>query len=128
MFLVTPDPVVIDGFFLVNTSECSSHRVQWQLLDTGCAVDYNIEFLDSKNVTLGIETINDYSSVFCTNDYGYASSVVMWATFNGVKGKSSLVVPLQMTPRTTATTTLTTVNTASKGKNLMKIVKLNGIR
>ena len=79
-------------------------------------------------MTLGNVTIKDYSSFFCTNEFDYASSVVMWATYNGVKGKNSLVVPLQIIPRTTTTATFTTVNTASKGKNLMKIVELNGIR
>ena len=65
------------------------------MLDTGCAVEYNIEFCDDNNVTLGIKTSN--SSFVCDTDYGNAMPVIMWAAFNGFRGNDSEVKPLETT-------------------------------
>ena len=73
---------------------------------------------------LGNVTINSNKTFFCTNDYGYALSVVMWATFNGIKGNNSIAEPLQTTIRATTTTTLATFSTTRKGKIPMKIVEI----
>ena len=113
MFLVKPDAVPVDGFFLVNNSNCSSHRVQWQRLETGCAVKYNIEFLDTNGGTLDVKTVTGNNSFFCTDNYDNVSSMIVWATFKNETGVKSRVVPLQTTTTTTATTTTTT--TPGKG-------------
>ena len=110
ILLVTPGEVSVTGFS--NTQNCSSRRVQWQPLDTGCAVEYNIEFLDINNMSLDIETIMGSRTCFCTDRFDNASSVIMWATFRNETGNKSSVVSLQTT---TTTTTTTTVTTPSKG-------------
>ena len=65
------------------------------MLDTGCAVKYNIEFRDDNNVLLG--TKSTYSTFICDMDYGKAASVIMWATFNSFRGNDSEVKPLEIT-------------------------------
>ena len=65
------------------------------MLDTGCAVKYSIEFRDDNNVILGIKTSN--STFICNTDYGNATSVIMWATFNTFRGNDSEVKPLETT-------------------------------
>ena len=64
------------------------------MLDTGCAVEYNIEFRDDNNVILGTKTSK--STLVCDTDYGNATSVIMWATFNSFRGNNSEVKPLQI--------------------------------
>ena len=114
ILLVTPGEVIVTGFFKANTQNCSSRRVQWQPLDTGCVVEYNIEFLDINGVTLDVETIMDNRTFFCTDRFDNASSVIMWATFKNETGNKSSVVSLQTTTTTTTTTT-NTVTTPSEG-------------
>ena len=63
------------------------------MLDTGCAVEYNIEFHDDNNVILG--TKSTYSNFVCDIDYGNATSVIMWPTFNSFRGNDSEVKPLE---------------------------------
>ena len=65
------------------------------MLDTGCAVQYVIEFRDENNVILGIKTSN--STFVCDTDYGNATSVIMWATFKSFKGSDSEVKALETT-------------------------------
>ena len=117
MILVKPDAVHVDGFFLGNNSNCSSHRVQWQRLYTGCAVKYNIEFRDTNNMTLGVKTITGNNSFFCTDDFDNVSSVIMWATFKNETGFKSREVPLQTTTTTTTTATTTTPGRGIVHKN-----------
>ena len=69
-------------------------------------------------MTLGNETITDNSSVFCTANYDNASSVIMWATFNGVMGKNSRLEPLKTTTTTTTITTTTIVTITNNGNVL----------
>ena len=95
------------------------------MLDTGCAVEYNIEFRDDNNVILGIKTSN--STFLCDTDYGNATSVVMWATFNGFRGVKSEVT-LKTTTTSTTTATSTTVTSTSKGKTPVKVVEIYGIK
>ena len=89
----------------VNSSECRGRRVQWQVLDTGCAVEYNIGFRDDSNMILGNKTSN--SSFICDTDYGNATSVIMWATFNGFRGN---------------------VTSINKGNTTIKIVEMYEIK
>lgn len=115
ILLVTPGEVSVTGFFKSNTENCSSRRVQWLPLDTGCAVKYNMKFLDINNVSVGVRTVMDSSGVFCTEEFDSASSVIMWATFKNESGINSSVVFLQ-----TTTTTTTTATTPSEGNILYK--------
>ena len=116
MFLVKPGPVGNIGFSSVIDSSCSGHLVKWQRLNTGCAVKYNIEFFDFNNVTLGVQTIMDNSSSFCTDHYDNVPSVIMWATFKNETGFKSRLVFLQ----TTTTTTTTATTPSGKGNTLHK--------
>ena len=92
--------------------------MEWEPLDTRYPVEYNIEFLDINNTVLGNETIMN-NSKFCAEKFDNVFSVMMWATFNNVRGLNSSLVFLQTTT-TTATTTTTTVTTTSKGNILHK--------
>ena len=65
------------------------------MLDTGCGVEYNIEFRDDNNVILGTKTSN--STFVCDTDYGNATSVIMWATFSRFRGNDSEVIPIETT-------------------------------
>ena len=96
------------------------------MLDTGCAVEYNIEFRDDNNVILGNKTSN--STFICDTDYGNATSVIMWATFNGFRGKDSEVKPLETTTTTTTTATSTIVTSTNKGNTPFKVVEIYEIK
>ena len=74
-------------------------------------------------MTLGNKTISNNKNSVCADEYGSASSVIMYVTFNGVIGKNSVVVPFQTT--TTTTTTATTTTATSTGSILIKIVEVN---
>ena len=106
--------------FFSDVASKWSHCVKWKLLDTGCEVEYNIQFLDSKNTSLGNVTIMDNNGLFCTNNFTNASSVIMWATFNDTKGDNSEQIFRETTTTTTKTTTTTRVITPTEGKNLFE--------
>ena len=116
--LVTPEQVDINGFFATSDNECSRRRVEWKLLDTGCIVEYNIQFLDNNGMILGNETVKkDNINFFCADNYTNASSVIMSATFNGVTGIDSAQTPFQITTTTTIPPT-TTVTRTTQGNML----------
>ena len=94
--------------------------MKWEQLDTGCEVEYNIQFLDSKNVSLNNVTIMGSNDSFCTNNFTSAFSVIMWATFNGTKGNNSGPVSLKTITTTTTTMTTITVTTHTEGNNLFE--------
>ena len=96
------------------------------MLNTGCAVEYNIEFRDDKNVILGNKASN--RSPVCDTDYGNATSVIMWATFNGFRGSDSEVETLKTTTTTTTAATLTTFTFTNRGNILFKIVEITEIK
>ena len=89
--------------------------MKWKLLDTGCEVEYNTQFLDSKNTSLGKVTIMGNINSFCTNNFISASSVIIWATFNGTKESDSGPTFLKTVTTTTTTTTAIIVTTHAKG-------------
>ena len=91
---------------------------RWKELDTGCPVEYNIQFSNQNNLTLGnVTAILGNSTFYCTNNFSSAFTVIMWATFNNITGENSEVVPLRTFTTTTTTTssTPTTVNTTAEG-------------
>ena len=94
--------------------------MKWKPLDTGCEVEYNIQFLDSKNISLGKVTIMDNIDSFCSNNFISASSVIIWATFNGTEGSDSGSTFLKTVTATTTTTTTIRVTTHAKGDNLFE--------
>ena len=96
------------------------------MLDTGCAVEYKVGFLDNNNVIIGNKTSN--STFICDTDYGNAASVIMWATFNGFRGKDSEVKSLQTSATTTTTSTSTIVTSTSKGNTPFKVVEIYEIK
>ena len=107
----------INGFFASSDNECS-RRVEWNRFDTGCTVEYNIRFLDSNEVILGNETVNmDNINFFCADNFTNASSVIMSATVNGVRGIYSEPTPFQITTTTTSSAT-TTVTRTTQGNML----------
>ena len=113
-YLVTPSPVIIKDFFQNSNDKCG-HEVQWKLLNTGCKVEYNIQFNDRNNSILGVKTsILGNKTFFCTNDYSSAWSVIMWATFNNIRGENSTKFLREFTT-TTTTSTPTTVTSTIEG-------------
>ena len=79
--------------------------MQWQPLDTGkCFVKYNIKFIDRCGRIVGnITTVRNNISFYCTEDYANIYSLIIWATYNGVKGTESQIALLRTTPKTTIT-------------------------
>ena len=96
------------------------------MLNTGCTVEYNIQFRDDDNVILANKTSN--STFLCDTDYGNAASVMMWAIFNGFRGSDSEVKPLETATTTTTTVTSTTVTSTNKGNTPFKIVEIYEIK
>ena len=76
-------------------------------------------------MTLGIETIRGNTSFACVDNYDNATSVIMWATFNGSRGTNSKIVPRQTTTTTTTTTTPTIVANTNEGIVPIKIVEIS---
>lgn len=68
--------------------------MDWQPLDTGCGVKCNILFLDN-DVTLSNKTIMDDNTFFYTNNFNNGSSVIMWATFNNIRGMTRRQIVLK---------------------------------
>ena len=96
--------------------------MKWRPLNTKCAVEVNIRFLDEKRVILGNETgITGNRTFFCANEYDNASSVIIWATFNNRSGDYSLPVALETTTTTTTTSSPTTATTFSTGNILYEV-------
>ena len=122
--LVIPAKVKIDDFFRNDARKgCDdTRRVQWQPVDTGtCLVEYTVEFSNNRNNTIVIvENITD--TFYCTSDYDNAKSVVVWATYKGIRGTNSNVTFLTATPKPTTPPSATTSGTTMKeGIKLFKI-------
>lgn len=102
--LVKPGPVHIESFLITDTVACS-RRVQWQHLDTGnCAVEYNIEFKNTRGTIVGTVTgIRNNVSFYCTDDYINSFSVTMWAVLKGIKGTKSIIEAFITAPKTMST-------------------------
>ena len=79
-------------------------------------MEYTIDFRNSTNDTIDIET-NISGRSYCTSDYDNATSVIIWATYEGTQGSKSeakfLTTPEPSTPTTTTSPTKT-----QKGINL----------
>ena len=96
--------------------------MQWQPLNTNCGVEVNIQFLNKKDIILGNKTgIAGNQTYFCTIEYGNASSVIIWATFNNITGDYSLAVPLGTTTTTATSPTSAAVTTSSKGNTIYEV-------
>ena len=91
----------IDSILPSEKAGCLSH-VQWQPLDTGkCAAEYNIKFTDRFSRIVGIvKTVKNNITSFCTADYANIHSLIIWATYSGVKGTESQVIVLTTTRET----------------------------
>ena len=78
LYLVKPDPVIIDDFLLSEKVGCTL-RVQWQPLDTGnCPVEYTIQFRNRYGTILGNATnIRNNVNFYCTDNYASFYSVTM---------------------------------------------------
>ena len=120
--LVIPAKVKIDDFLQNDNRErCNdTRRVQWHPLDTGnCLVEYTVEFRNNTNNTIGIvENITKTS--YCTSDYNNAKSVVVWATYKGMRGINSSVQFLTATPKST-TPSSTSGTATEEGIKFFKI-------
>ena len=118
--LVTAAKVTIDNFFRVDSKPgCNgTRRVQWQPIDTGnCLVEYTMEFRKSSEIVGTVENIRGPS--YCTRDHDNATSVIIWATYEGRQGIKSDAKPLTLTQEsTTPTGTTVSATSTQEGKNL----------
>ena len=101
--------VIAQRLYSGNCSE-----VRWQSVNTGhCPVEYTVQFLNDTHFLGNITGIEDKNRSICSKEYFYATSIVIWATYNGTEGnKTKKMVSLTTT---TATPTTTASATAKSG-------------
>ena len=99
-----------------NKTGCNGTRVQWQPINTGnCVVEYTIEFRKTNKI-VGTEK-NIRGNSYCTRDHNNATSVIMWATYEGRQGLISDEKHLTLTPDpTNPTAIITSAASTQKGK------------
>ena len=122
--LVTAAEVKIDNFFQVDDQpNCNgTRRVQWQPINTGnCSVEYTIEFRNNINGTIGTEE-SITGNFYCTSKYDNATSVIMWATYEGTQGFKS--DPRLLTAAPVPPTTTTTRTSYSGKRHFVNSIKL----
>ena len=111
--------VMFYEFLLITLSytRCSSKRfrVQWQPANIGlCPVEYTVQFLNNTGLLGNITSIEHANRSICSNEYFNATSIEIWATYNGNEGiKTRKMLSLTTTTTTTATAT-TTITTAEQ--------------
>lgn len=113
LHLVTPAAVPNVIAQRLHSENCS--KVQWQSVNTGlCPVEYTVQFLNDTHVLGNITDIEDKNRSICSKEYFYATSIVIWATYDGTEGsKTKEMVSLTTTTATTTTTASTTAKSGS---------------
>ena len=112
MSLVTPNAVPIVTAVKAYFRNCT--LVQWEPINTGfCPVEYTVQFMNNSDTPGIVSNINYTKKQICKEQFLNATSVVIWATYNGTKGVESMVNVREFT--TTATPeTITATNKPGK--------------
>ena len=108
LHLVTPAAVPNVTAQRLYSGNCT--KVHWHTVDTGlCLVEYTVQFLNDTGVLGNITGIEHNNLSICSKEYFNATTIVIWATYNGTEGnKTRKMVSLTTTTATTTTTTSTT--------------------
>ena len=74
----------------------SCNLVEWTPIDIGnCHITYTIQYENQTGIAGVISEIDDSTRTWCTPSYVNATSIKMWAVYNGKIGVKSFTIPLQ---------------------------------
>lgn len=117
-FIVTPSKVL-------NLKSCNVNKsctfTQWDKENTGkCVITYHVQFNNKKDAF----NTNNLNYTYChSNEASNASTVTVWASYNGARGENTTVIIATTTPSPTTTqpkviTSKTTSNTKTTKGNV----------
>nr|ADL39781.1 allorecognition 1 [Hydractinia symbiolongicarpus] len=114
---------------ILNLKSCTVNKscifTHWDKENTGnCVITYHVQFNNKKDA---FDT-NNLNYTYChSNEASNASTVTVWASYNGARGENTTVIIATTTPSPTTTQTkVITTSSPDKGSNIGLIVGIVG--